>query len=198
MDKIRTLIFIGSCALVVTQCSGNSGSWKPQDMEPIKVEQTFRITGVNICSPEGHFILIRQNRDLAGLKFFNARKGSQTGTGIVQYIAYLPTGNSGDFQGSLEKRKGTASVKGWSGFHPFVIEHGDYKLKIGPFRLTYDFPTCLWLEDASTEYAPTPWTRIEDIDASAAGLRWFKYDATGELSLEILPEDLHIATPQPK
>src|SRR5947199_2682412 len=106
-------IFIIVCALVVTQCSGN---WKPQELEPVKVERTFRVTGVNMCSPEGFFILVRRDRDLAALKFFNARKGGQAGTGVAQYIAYVPAGHEGDFRGSFQKQEGSVSVKGWSGF----------------------------------------------------------------------------------
>lgn len=33
---------------------------------------------------------IRRNRDLAARKFFNARRGSQAGKGVAQYIGSLP------------------------------------------------------------------------------------------------------------
>jgi hypothetical protein len=190
MNRFYVSISVIACVLIGMKCSATSNDWSTKELTPIDVERTFRVTGVNMCSPEGFIVLIRANGQVAAIKFDNARKGRQKGTGTTHYVAYVRSSDRGDFHSNARQQEGTVSIEGWSGFHPLVIQHGNYRIEVGPFRLIYDFPTCLWFEGSSYEYAPTPWTRIEDVDQKSTHLRWFRYDAKGDLSLEIKPEDL--------
>lgn len=190
MSNARASVALMALVLLGARCSGNTKALTEQALKPIEVQRTFRITDVNMCSPEAFIMLVRRDRDVAAIKFYEPRRGDQENTGLARYTSYVPAAGSNDFRANVQRHDGTVSVEGWSGFHPFAFQRGEYRIKVGSFRLTYDFPTCLWFQDTPYEYAPTPWKDIENVDATAPHLRWFRYNATGDLSLEVAPEEL--------
>jgi hypothetical protein len=181
---VLCFIFLG------TTCSRSVEDWRPEALKPIQSSPTFGISWRNMCAPEGFIVLVRDHGTVAAIAFFDAREGIRPGTGVARYSAYLPVDGRLHFGRHARKQEGSVSVKGWVGFHPFVIQRGEYEIKLGSFRLTYDFPACVSFLGNPYEFAPTPWTRIEDVDAGAPSLRWFHERRMSELSLEISPREL--------
>ncbi len=187
------LIRLAGAICCVTTCLG---CFRPANKQgggatgQLATKSTFGITYGNLCSPTGFFVLAKSQRGLVAIAFLGVKGGDALGTGEATYIAY-PLGSPGSHPDSNRRaQEGTATVAGWWGFHPFVFQRGHYHLKIGALRLTYGFPTCLEFEDSTYEFAPTPWTRIEDVDPQAPFLRWFHRQGPSEPSLEIAPEAL--------
>ena len=170
--------------------AGCAAGLPDSEIKPAEVSPTFRITYGYMCSPEAYFMLAWHDRQVLAIKFYEAKRDDQGGTGSARYIVYLPREGRTDFRAGVQTQEGTVSVTGWTGFHPFVFQRGRYKIKAGGFRLTYQGGTCLDFEGTPYEYAPTPWTKIEDVDAWAPYLRWFRDEPPSELSLEISPEEL--------
>jgi len=180
----------GLLLLAALECACGADQWRPELLKSAQVPRTFRVSWANICAPEGFILLVREGQDVVAVRFFGVLQGPQPGTGVAKYAVYDPPPGSAHLGANALIQEGTVSVKGWWGFHPLVFQRGDYMIRVRRFDLEYDFSTCLLLRGTPYEYAPTPWTRIDDVDSGAAFLRWFRERSPSAPSLTISPEEL--------
>lgn len=182
--------------LLLLTCASNETAPSGGQIVPPNARETFRVSSVNFCVPTGLFCVIRKGNERAAIRFTEVRKLKEESTGYAAYESYYRADGRGEFT-DADKREGTASVLGWGGFHPFSYQKGNAKVHAGPLTLEYNFPSCIWFTpygrsagDYGIEIAPTRWTDIRQVDANDPGLRWFRYDASGERSVELRREDL--------
>jgi hypothetical protein len=87
----------------------------------------------------------------------------------------------------LVRKEGTASLLPLRGpFRPFVYQPGNGCVECSGIKLLWSYKTGVSFiplgkgsdeKDYGIELAPTPWTRIEDVNAKDLRVKWYRYDA---------------------
>ena len=152
-----------------------------------KVRSNYGITGVNICIPDDYLVLIRRaDHRVIALRFRAIKSGAEENTGTAEYSVFLL-----DDKSPPREERGDVSVLGWSGFRPFTLTRGRNSIRQFGFRLRYSFPSCVDMYGTPYEFAPTPWTRVEDVDIKAPSLRWYHGQESNDYSIEVAPSELN-------
>lgn len=147
---------------------------------------TYGITAFNICSPDDYIVLIRRaDHRVIALTFHAIKKGAEENTGTAEYSVFLL-----DDQNPPREKRGNVSVLGWSGFRPLTVTRGRTSIRQFGFRLRYGYPSCIDMYGTPYEFAPTPWTRVEDVDMNALFLRWYRGQENNDFSIEVAPSEL--------
>jgi len=154
--------------------------------EPVR--ETFSVRGLGLCAPDGYFVVVRRADDAVAIKFTDVRKGSEEGTGAARYEAFLARHGMPFSSSGRVRREGILSVEGWTGFHPLSRQLGNDRLKLKSIGIAYGGGSCISFEPGY-EYAPTPWTAIDDVNRNAH-LKWYRYDPLSEMSLELKPPEV--------
>ena len=171
------LLVLGSASMVAA-----AGGSRPM----ATVRSTYGITAFNICSPDDYIVLIRRaDHRVIALAFHAIEKGAEENTGTAEYSVFLL-----DDQSPPRAERGEVSVLGWSGFRPLTVTKGRNSIRQFGFRLRYRYPSCVDMYGTPYEFAPTPWTRVEDVDVKALCLRWYRGRENNDFSIEVAPSEL--------
>ena len=124
-----------------------------------------------------------------GVTAESAKKASEKKYAL--YESYLnKDGVLDGISGGILRREGTVSLLPLRGpFRPFVYQPGNGCVECGGIKLLWSYKTGVSFiplgkssdeRDYGVELAPTPWTRIEEVNAKDLRIRWYRYDAKRE------------------
>ena len=148
--------------------------------------------------PKGVFLLVRRGREIGAIRFTRIEPSGGIGQGSSTYESYFQGDGSGSFQTvNVMKLSGVIDIKPIRGVsHSLSWQPGSNKLRVGRWWfgcLSIDLINMsphFFQYDQGYEFAPTSAHEITEVDASAMGLKWFRYDANSsiKLSLAVLPK----------
>jgi hypothetical protein len=142
----------------------------------------------NVCVPLGRFLLIRNGRSIAALRFLTARRVSAEGYGCAEYELYERSDGNATFRDhGYQQSRGRLSALESHGIHPFVVEDGHWRIRVAGTNLDYNSPACFSFPNANVEMAPTAWSDITAIDGAEPSLKWFRADPTGTRETYTIP-----------
>jgi len=165
--------------LLVTACSSATEERGCFSAPEVAGPDHVTVSWGNICVPLGRFIIVKHGSFVAAIRFTSLHTSDDDHNSCARFELYEQNGRH-------RRSSGTVSRLSSSGIHPFVIMHGDWRIRTGDLTLVYDGLACLELP-RNAQVAPTSWTKIEDVDATDPALQWFSLDATMTREAIMLP-----------
>ena len=136
-----------------------------------------------IDMPLNKILLIRKNEILGAIKFTQFWTGRSESDKYASYDSWFQDDKSGDFSKknvNFENRKASSTL--W-GIGRFSFNFGNEEIRCGIFRLwwwgegtIYFFSQGQDFNDYGIEFAPTKWTKIENVNVFDPHLKWYRYD----------------------
>lgn len=142
-------------------------------------EGVFGIGPSNVCAPLRRIVLVRKARETHGIRFDEAVADRENGSYRARIT--IISSEQGRWVERGSQRVEERPLRGW--FHPFMVQTGKTRLRVGTFDLQFNGPSCVSMypfgmaeADHGLEFAPTNWQRPDEINAADARLHWFRVD----------------------
>lgn len=156
-------------------------------------ECQFVIGPSQVLMPKGAFLLIRKGREIGAIRFTSIERGEPIGAGKASYESYFQSDGSGSFRSpKVRKQTGNIDLKPLEGIGRISFQFGKDRVRIGDwsFRSSYPGYMSMWTyrgseKDYGFEFAATSAREVSEIDASNKRLKWFRFSANDQVTLEV-------------
>jgi hypothetical protein len=147
-------------------------SWFPHGPDEVLIGRT------GVSMPLGRILLARKGGEYCALIFTNTWLGERKNDHYTSYEFYYQSDGSGELtKSNVMSGTGELFFPQIDSFLHFYGYQKGLKDTITCGEMKFEWLFIAWIRFLKTEFAPTPWTSIEDVNINDPRIKWYKKDS---------------------